>query len=123
MEDRLRLLQNVFNLAQHNQNFQNDLAILFGGPIINYTGVLTLQNVIDIVNRFDGIDCFVVNVDGELSLADFVAQNSVDTTQNFFDFVRTIINNDDVVRFDEQLTDNNFFVGKRTSFAYVPFQN
>ena len=123
MEDRLRLLQNVLNLAQFSQNFQNDLAILLGGPIINFTGVLTLQNVIDIVNRLDGIDCFVVNVDGELSLADFVTQNSVDTTQNFFDFVRTIINNDDVVRFDEQLTDNNFFAGKRTSFAYVPVQH
>lgn len=51
---------------------------------------------------------------------EFVKIHSIDIEREFFDFVREIVRNQGVVRFEEPLKNDNFRVGKQTTMAYVP---
>ena len=120
--DKLRLYQEILDLCEIGEDYSQQWFQLFGTVLENGTTPLTLENVMHNVVDL-GFDLFIGNFDDEIkesTITNFVQQNNVDTKREFFDFVREIVEQGGVVRFEEPLTNDNFRIHKRTAFAYAP---
>lgn len=120
--DKLREYGEILDLCEVGKDYSEKWFYLFGQQISDGKTPLTLSNVINNSKTlgFNLIVAYFNDSDDKLDIKEFVKIHSIDTEREFFDFVREIVGNQGVVRFEEPLRNDNFRVGKQTTMAYVP---
>ena len=120
--DKLREYGEILDLCEVGEDYSEKWCYLFGQRISDGKKPLTLLNVMNNSKTlgFNLIVAYFKDSDEELNINEFVKIHSIDIEREFFDFVREIVRNQGVVRFEEPLKNDNFRVGKQTTMAYVP---
>lgn len=120
--DKLREYGEILDLCEIGEDYSEKWFYLFGQTVSDGKKPLTLSNVINNSETlgFNLIVAYFKDSCEELKIKDFVEKYSIDIEREFFDFVKDIVKNEGVVRFEEPLRNDNFRVGKQTTMAYVP---
>ena len=114
----LELLIKLLELALNNENYEEILDNLIGHNKITINNPLSLQNIVDIVEQLNDIECYIVDR-GDILLNDYIRENKIITDMPFFDFVKEVLRNGLVVRFDGYIDSKISYLKRKTSYFYT----